>query len=242
MGCIPSKALLESSELYAEAQGKLGEHGVCVGEVDLDLAAMLSRKERVVRTLTQGAEALFSLEGPGRVPVGDPANKPGTLFWRRRASRQCSRALSRMEIGSGPPPGLKLPWLSTWTGFCRGCASVFGTSHSTTHLPANHADACYPTAQAEPKTLELDSARIRLDAKGRIPVDDHFPTATQDVYAIGDLIRGPMLAHEAAHRDGVRSRRLRRDSGGGLHTSGNRVRGQRRRRSWPAPGLSFARA
>src|SRR4026207_225614 len=59
IGCIPSKALLESSELYAEAKEKYGEHGVRIGSLELDLAAMLARKDRVVRTLTQGVAALF---------------------------------------------------------------------------------------------------------------------------------------------------------------------------------------
>src|SRR3954451_5662387 len=54
VGCIPSKALLESSEVYAQARGQLARYGVQVGEVKLDLAAMLARKDAVVKGLTQG--------------------------------------------------------------------------------------------------------------------------------------------------------------------------------------------
>src|SRR3954467_8925235 len=81
IGCIPSKALLQSSEKFAEAGRDLAEHGVKVGAVALDLAAMMSRKDKVVTTLTRGVEFLFRknkvdwLKGmarivaPGRIAV-----------------------------------------------------------------------------------------------------------------------------------------------------------------------------
>src|SRR5205823_5889939 len=73
IGCIPSKALLQSSEKFAEAGRDLAEHGVKVGEVALDLAAMMGRKDKVVTTLTRGVEFLFRknkiewLKGKGRI-------------------------------------------------------------------------------------------------------------------------------------------------------------------------------
>src|SRR5207237_2147742 len=73
IGCIPSKALLQSSEKFAEARRDLAEHGVKVGEVALDLAAMMGRKDKVVTTLTRGVEFLFRknkvdwLKGTGRI-------------------------------------------------------------------------------------------------------------------------------------------------------------------------------
>ena len=54
VGCIPSKALLQSSHLYAMARPRAGEHGVKVGKVELDLAAMMGRKDKVVDGLHQG--------------------------------------------------------------------------------------------------------------------------------------------------------------------------------------------
>ncbi len=82
VGCIPSKALLESSEKYAEAREGLAVHGVKVQGAELDLAAMMSRKDGIVTTLTDGIAGLFKankvaryegtarLDGPGRVLVG----------------------------------------------------------------------------------------------------------------------------------------------------------------------------
>jgi dihydrolipoamide dehydrogenase len=59
IGCIPSKALLQSSEHYAEAQHSLGVHGVKIGKVELDLPTMLARKDEVVNANTKGVEFLF---------------------------------------------------------------------------------------------------------------------------------------------------------------------------------------
>src|SRR6516162_8359567 len=73
IGCIPSKALLQSSEKFAEAGHALAEHGVKVGEVSLDLTTMMERKDKVVTTLTRGVEFLFRknkidwLKGKGRI-------------------------------------------------------------------------------------------------------------------------------------------------------------------------------
>jgi len=59
VGCIPSKALLDSSEHFHQAQTRFSRHGILVGELKLDLAAMMSRKDRVVRDLTGGVAYLL---------------------------------------------------------------------------------------------------------------------------------------------------------------------------------------
>src|SRR5687768_8109802 len=59
IGCIPSKALLESSERFGEARESLAAHGVKVGKVELDLATMLKRKNHVVAALVKGVESLL---------------------------------------------------------------------------------------------------------------------------------------------------------------------------------------
>ncbi|MFM7290831.1 MAG: FAD-dependent oxidoreductase, partial [Planctomycetia bacterium] len=81
VGCIPSKALLESSHKYEEAGQELAVHGVRVSGVALDLPALMKRKDEVVGTLAKGIEALLAknkivryrgtgrLAGPGRVEV-----------------------------------------------------------------------------------------------------------------------------------------------------------------------------
>lgn len=92
VGCIPSKALLESSEKYAEAQHGLEVHGIKVGGAKLDLAAMMARKDGIVTALTDGIAGLFKankvtryegaaqLDGPGRVRVGDTVLEAGKII------------------------------------------------------------------------------------------------------------------------------------------------------------------
>src|SRR3954449_10167057 len=81
IGCIPSKAMLESSELFREAKEKFSQHGIVLPEVKLDLATMLRRKEQTVGILTKGVDSLFKknkitrylghgrITAPGRVSV-----------------------------------------------------------------------------------------------------------------------------------------------------------------------------
>src|SRR4051812_34844308 len=59
IGCIPSKAMLESSELFRESKESFSQHGIVLTEVKLDLTTMLRRKEQVVSALTKGVDALF---------------------------------------------------------------------------------------------------------------------------------------------------------------------------------------
>ena len=59
VGCIPSKALLESAALYSSTQNKLGEHGISVGKASIDIKAMQARKDAVVEKLTGGIAQLF---------------------------------------------------------------------------------------------------------------------------------------------------------------------------------------
>src|SRR5487761_1101724 len=59
IGCIPSKALLQSSEKYAETRGALAQHGIAVGGVTLDLKTMMARKDKVVAAYTRGISFLF---------------------------------------------------------------------------------------------------------------------------------------------------------------------------------------
>ena len=59
VGCIPSKALLESSHIYHDTKAGLSNHGIVVGNVQLDLPTMMKRKDQVVQTLTGGIDLLF---------------------------------------------------------------------------------------------------------------------------------------------------------------------------------------
>lgn len=60
VGCIPSKALLESSELYHQARTSFDHHGIHVSSIDLNLSDMMKRKEKIVETMTRGVKSLFS--------------------------------------------------------------------------------------------------------------------------------------------------------------------------------------
>ncbi len=100
VGCIPSKALLDSSEYYQLAKTQFADHGIKIGRVGLDLAAMMARKETVVRELTENVRKLLEgnkidiihgtarLAGPDRVEVAqktDPSAKGGRLSLQARA-------------------------------------------------------------------------------------------------------------------------------------------------------------
>src|SRR5262245_47317893 len=63
VGCIPSKALLESSERFVEAKTKFAKHGIVLDKVSVDLPTMMKRKEAVVRQLVNGVAGLFKKKG-----------------------------------------------------------------------------------------------------------------------------------------------------------------------------------
>ncbi len=79
VGCIPSKALLESSEKYLETQGALKEHGIEVSEASLNLANMHKRKDKVVKMLTGGVAGLFKKNGVTRYEGTASFSAPGQL-------------------------------------------------------------------------------------------------------------------------------------------------------------------
>lgn len=283
VGCIPSKALLESSEKFAETKHSLAQHGVKVSGVELDLPAMLRRKEQIVEALTKGIDGLFRkhkitryvghgrLAGQGKVSVttaegavqelagrhiivasgSKPASLPGIELDGDRVGTS-TEALSypevpkRLVVVGGGYIGMELG--SVWnrlgskvtvlefldrifpgtdTEIARDALELFKKQGIEFRLGSRVTSAKYHKSRnacvvecegAEPiecdrvlvavgrspvtQDLGLETVGIKLDAKGRIPVDDHFRTSAQGVYAIGDCIPGPMLAHKA-EEDGV---------------------------------------
>lgn len=79
VGCIPSKALLHSSEKFEEAQSHLAEHGVKVGKVELDLETLLARKDKVVEDLTKGIGFLFKKNKVTGITGVARITKPGEV-------------------------------------------------------------------------------------------------------------------------------------------------------------------
>jgi dihydrolipoamide dehydrogenase len=274
IGCIPSKALLESSERYVEAKEHLGTHGIRVGEVALDLAAMLRRKSSVVDALTRGVDGLFRknkisrylghgrLDGPGRVLVegAEPAvleaasvliatgSKPAPL---RGVELDGGRVGTSTEALSFPEvPGHLVVIGAGYIGLELGSvwkrlgaqvtvleyldrilpgmdAELAAEAHKVlrrqgldfrlgSRVTAARADGDAALVECEgaepiradrvllavgrvPSTegLGLESVGLSPDERGRIEVDEHFATSAEGIYAIGDVIRGPMLAHKA---------------------------------------------
>jgi len=275
IGCIPSKALLESSELYREAREGLSAHGIRIEKVDLDLAAMMKRKDDVVKANTNGVEFLFKKNkvtrylGTGRFAGGrtlaieggpEPAEITAEHFVVATGSVSAplagvetdgdrigtsTEALAWIEvparlavIGAG---AIGLEMGSVWSRLGSKVivleyldrilpgldAEIAGEAHRVLKkqglefrlgarvtgarvkakkclleaegLEAIECDRILLAVGRKPTTegLGLEKIGIALDAKGRIPVDERFRTPAEGVYAIGDVIRGPMLAHKA---------------------------------------------
>ncbi len=274
IGCIPSKALLESSEKFLEAKQTFSTHGILAREVGLDLSVMQRRKEQIVAALTRGVEALFkknkvtrykghaSLEGGKKNKVSGsepaslkarhiliatgsrPAALPGVTLDGERIGTS-TEALSYSEVPKhlvvigGGYIGLELG--SVWKrlgaqvtvleyldrilfGIDGEIASqakkLFEKQGLEFRLSAKvtsakpQKDGCVVEMQgADPLTsdrvllavgrvpntegLNLESVGIQTNPKGFIPVNEHFATTAEGIFAIGDVIPGPMLAHKA---------------------------------------------
>jgi dihydrolipoamide dehydrogenase len=281
IGCIPSKALLQSSEKFAEAGRSLAEHGITIGEVGLDLAAMMARKDKVVTTLTRGVEFLFRknkvdwlkgrgrIAGSGRVAVADGnggsqqveagaiviatgsesiplpgiavdeeriVSSTGALalervperlavigggyiglelgsVWSRLGSKvtvveYLDRILPNMDRELGPA----LQRVLTRSGMVFKLATKVVDGRSGNDGVALElepaaggtretlvADVVLVAIGRRPFTdgLGLDEVGVARDPAGRVTVDGAFATSVPGMYAIGDVIRGPMLAHKA---------------------------------------------
>ena len=280
IGCIPSKALLESSERYEEVKNHYEVHGIDVAGVSLNLDQMLARKDKIVKTLTGGVAYLFkknkvkryeghgTLLGDGKVSVqkGDaeaqvisadkiliatgsvPANLPN-IEWDGTRIGGSTSALSYPEvpehmvvIGAGVI-GLELGsvWArlgarvtvleymdSAMPGMDRelsaeavkifkgqGLDFKFGVKVTGARVAENDGnihcivereggdpitcDRVLVCVGRRPNTenLGLEQAGIETDRRGCISVNEHFQTAVPTIFAIGDAIPGPMLAHKA---------------------------------------------
>ena len=92
VGCIPSKALLESSELYSKCQHGLDAHGIKASGVEINIDAMMARKNKIIKDLTQGIASLFKsnkvtwLKGRGRLLINNQVIC--TALLRGRLSRE----------------------------------------------------------------------------------------------------------------------------------------------------------
>jgi dihydrolipoyl dehydrogenase len=283
IGCIPSKALLQSSEKYEEAKHALAAHGVKIDGISLDLAAMMARKDKVVSENTRGVEFLFKknkveyVKGAARfvaagrlaiTPIdggtaremegkaiiiatgSDIVSLPGVdidektivsstgglslpavpkrlvvigagyiglemgSVWRRLGSEvTVVEFLDRITPGMDAEVAKNLQRVLTKQGFVfrlgtKVVAAKRGKNEVTLTLESAQggareelkADVVLVAVGRRPYTegLGLETAGVLVDNKGRIKVDDGFATSVKGVYAIGDVIAGPMLAHKAS--------------------------------------------
>jgi dihydrolipoamide dehydrogenase len=280
VGCIPSKALLTSSEKWDEARSHLVPHGIEAEGVKLNLEAMMTRKERVVGDLTKGIDFLFKKNGVERITGRASISAPGLV---RVAGENAEQALEAKAviIATGSRPislpgididekrivtstgalsldkvpdklvvigagviGLELGQVWTRLGaqvtvidfldrvlpssdpeIARAAQRILGrrglkfalgrkvlevekgadeltvvtqqrSSGTEERLPA---DVVLVAVGRRPFTdgLGLDALGVARDADGFVTVDEQFRTSCAGVYAIGDCVPGPMLAHKA---------------------------------------------
>lgn len=283
-GCIPSKVLLESSELYHRTREEFAGHGIMIPEVTLDLAAMQDRKNRIVRQLTTGINALFRangvtpVSGRGRLLAGRQVevtphggdgdggphvlhaghvilaagSKPVELPIAQFDGEFIVDSEGALEFGDPPPRlgvigggviGLELG--SVWNRLgsevtileamdrflfmadsqvAREAQRQFKRQGLDTRLGArvesarrfeDHVEVRFSDREGDhhinvdklvvavgrtPATEGLigDSAGIVLTETGHVQVDENCRTSADGVWAIGDLVRGPMLAHKGS--------------------------------------------
>ncbi|SAK81677.1 dihydrolipoamide dehydrogenase [Caballeronia hypogeia] len=283
VGCIPSKALLASSEKFENAQLHFAEYGINMDNLSVDVDKMVKRKEAIVEKITGGVEFLFRknkitwLKGHGklagkdggnfRIDVsGDGKTESHTAQHVIIATGSKARHLPNVPvdnrivsdnegalaftdvpkklavIGAGVI-GLELG--SVWrrlgaevtilealpeflgttdAALQKEAAKLFKKQGLTIHLGVkidgvktadSSVSISYKDKDGNAQTLEadrlivsigrvpntddlgLDSIGLSVDERGFIPVDGHCATKVPNVYAIGDVVRGPMLAHKA---------------------------------------------
>jgi len=276
IGCIPSKALLQSSENFEEAGHAFADHGVVIESVKLDLSRMMARKNEVVSANVKGVEFLFKknkvdwLKGSGRVAGPGLVDVDGTQYAAKHiviATGSESVALPGVEldesaivsstgaleldhvpdqlvvIGGGyiglelgsvwkrlgaevtvieyldrlvpgmdaeiaktfervlGKQGIKFRLSTKVTGAIHGNDGVTLTVEPAQGGEAEQikADVVLVAIGRRPHTehLGLEEAGVALDDRGRVQVDAHYATNVAGIYAIGDVIAGPMLAHKA---------------------------------------------
>ena len=280
VGCIPSKALLQSSEKYEETVHELAGHGIGVGDVKLNLKDMLARKDKIVGDLTKGIEFLFkknkvdylkgagSIEKPGTVKVAngsgdqvlesrniliatgsesmpipgvdvdekkivsstgalDIAKVPGHFVvigggyiglemgsvWRRLGAKvTVIEFLDRITPGMDgevskhfqrilKKQGIDFKLGTKVTGAKKGKSGVTLTVEPSSGGAAEEipCDVVLVSVGRRPYTegLGLEKLGVKTDNRGFVEIDDRFETSVPGVFAIGDCVRGPMLAHKA---------------------------------------------
>ncbi len=278
-GCIPSKALLESTELYHRARDEFGTHGIRLGSVEFDVAQMQKRKTGIVKASTQGIAMLLksagvtALQGHGRLLAGRkveftahdgkketlvgkhivlasgsiPTELPSMPFdgknivdnwgaldfdsvpkklavvgagviglelgsvWRRLGSEVvilealdtflavADQGLAKEAARHFKKQGLDIKLGAKVSGAKSGADGVEVTYTDASGSQTLKVDKLIVCVGRRPFTRNLldNGTGVTLDQRGFIEVDAHCKTKAENVWAVGDCVRGPMLAHKA---------------------------------------------
>ena len=281
VGCIPSKALLDSSYKFLETQKNSVVHGIKVSNISIDVPKMISRKDKVVNQLTQGVKSLFtankvdSVNGTGKLVATDKVivtapdgseeellakhvilasgsvpvdltptpidqetivDSTGALefqevpshlgivgagiiglelgsVWARLGAevtilealdeflpdvdRQIAKEAKKLFIKQGLD--IKLGTRVTGTKVSKGAKKTVTVEYTETGKNQKvKFDKLIVAVGRRPYTEALfgDSVGLELDERGFVQVNKHCATNVANVYAIGDVVRGPMLAHK----------------------------------------------
>lgn len=281
VGCIPSKALLDSSEHFAAALHDLASHGVKVSGVSLDLPTMMARKDKIVKDLTGGVAFLFkknkitSFQGKGKLlsanqievqaadgtkqivetknivlATGSVVNELPSVPFDGKTIISSTEALTLpavpkhlLVIGGGVIGlelgsvwlrlGAKVTVLEYFDRLCpsmdqqmtkkleqvlgkQGMEFLFAVKVLEAKNGAKGVEVTFEDLKSKEQKvltgdvvlvatgrkpfsegLGLENLGIERDKRGVVQVNEHFQTKVPNIYAIGDLIRGPMLAHKA---------------------------------------------
>jgi dihydrolipoamide dehydrogenase len=280
VGCIPSKALLDSSQKFHEAQSGLAIHGIAVDNPSIDVSAMLKRKEQIVGQLTGGIAGLFKhngvsvVQGRGKVLAGanvevtaadgtvsvleagsviiaagsepvtiPPAPVDNEFIVDSTGALEFTEVPGRLGVIGAGVIGLELG--SVWgrlgsevvllealdeflpmmdAQIAKEAGKIFKKQGLDIRLSSRVTEATvkdgkvhvrYDSAAGEhtevfdklivsvgrrPRTVDLlaDDSGVTLDERGFIFVNDQCVTEAPNVYAVGDVVRGPMLAHKGS--------------------------------------------
>lgn len=287
VGCIPSKALLESSENYERAAKKFGEHGIKLENLSIDVPTMIARKDKIVKAFTSGISMLFKKNKvtsiPGRGTLLDRQSE--NQLWNIQISNGDQSEIIQagfviLATGSIPRPlpliaidndrildnvgtlalsevpkrlgvigagviglemgsvwrrlGSEVTILEAQPGFllsadesvAKEAQKVFtrelglviqtGVEIQSVKQNEQQISITYTDSNKTPQKLEVDKLVIAigrvpnskglaskqnglaLNTQGFVEVDDYCRTNLPNVFAVGDVVRGPMLAHKAS--------------------------------------------
>src|SRR5206468_44819 len=224
VGCIPSKALLTSSDHFSFAKKEAAKHGIVIENPRVDLPTMQKRKDKVVKTLTGGVRQLMKtnkvmvLEGmgtitaPGKVSVKSSDGETQEIETKNIviatgsvpielpfAKFDGQKIVSSTEALCFTEQGMKFHLETKVTGVKVENGRVMASAEKANEKLTFEADKVLVSVGRKPfsEGLGAEKVGVEFDERKRIKVDKHFRTNIEGIYAIGDVIAGPMLAHKA---------------------------------------------